>query len=113
MINPDYYNKANAVQTYLGGKIQHYLRRSPTVVLQSFPFILQRGDDMYTLAIRLFGDDQEQLWPIVAGINDLREPDEWFPGDVVNIPKVILTDVVDKQIADYQNAESTSTVIQP
>lgn len=112
MISPDFYNQDNSVALFLGGKIQHFLRKPRTVVIQSFQLPLEYGDNMYTMATKIFGPDLERYWPVIADINDLRQPDDWNPGEVVNLPEIIVTDVVNNQKLSYNDAESSTTVIQ-
>lgn len=114
MISPEYYNQNNQVKVFFGGKVKHFLRKPRTVVADSFEMALEYRDNMYSLASDLFGADMQRLWPIIADINPNRLPDEWGTGEIVRLPKVIVTDVIDNnQLISYKDAESSTTLIQP
>lgn len=112
MISPEYYNPDNTVQLFLGGKVKHFLRKPKSVVAKSFTLTTEYGDNLYMLASKLFGPQMERLWPIIGDINPARQPDEWRPGESVIMPEIIISDVYANQKINYENAESTATLIQ-
>jgi len=110
MINPDYYIPQNVVSTYMGGKIKHYMKRPPAVVLQSYPYVIGERETMYTLGKNVFGATAMYLWTIIADTNKLKQPDEWLPGEVIKLPEIILNNL---QITEpkYESATTLTTVL--
>ena len=111
MINQDYYIAQNTFSVYLGGKIAHYMRRPPAVVLSSYPYIMTEEDNMYSVALNVFGSSQMNLWTIIADTNQLKQPDEWLPGDIVNLPEIVLNTSLQKATPNYESAPSFTTVL--
>lgn len=98
------------VKVYLGGKIKHYLRKPRTVTLVDHPYTTQEGDNMYSLALRLFGENSMYFWTIIADNSRLKMPDEWEPGQLVNMPEIVLNDLV-QQAPNYESASQNSSVL--
>lgn len=110
MINPDYYTKQNTAKIYLGGKIAHYMRRPPAVVLKSYPYAVSERETMYTIGRKVFGDNTMYLWTIIADTNKLRQPDDWIPGEIINLPDIVLNPVQPKT-PQYEPTSSFTTVL--
>jgi nucleoid-associated protein YgaU len=110
MINPSFYREDTLIKKFLGGKVRHYPIRESAVVLSSYPYTVQYGDTMYTIAKKIFGADFEYLWTIIADINYIREPDDLQPGEVIKLPIVILDDSKYTKIA-YDKNKTTTTPI--
>ena len=110
MINPTFYNSTNTVYAYFGGKVLHYPVRPKVTVVGTYKYTLTFGENMYTLASELFGKEREHFWTILAEINDLREPDDWVAQEVVNLPKVIVTESKETK-TEYTNVKTDSTTI--
>lgn len=92
MISPAFYNKKNLVTLLEGGHTQHYPVKSPSVTWEWYEYILMARETLYTVAARLFGRDLEYMWTLIADNNPPRHPDDWNPGDVIRLPKVIIRD---------------------
>lgn len=91
MINPNFYKNPNNMATkFLGGGIKHYLTKDKVTVLETYPYVMDFGEDMYTLARKIFGETNQHLWTIIAEINPIRRPDDWAAGDTVNLPLLIV-----------------------
>lgn len=110
MINPNFYSVNNAVYQYFGGKVLHYPVREKATVVGTYEYTLSFGENMYTLASKLFGEDREFLWTILAEINELREPDDWEAGEVVKLPKVIINETIIPETI-YSNVKTSSTKV--
>lgn len=110
MINPTFYNPKRAKAIYLDGKIKHYLRKPPTVTLQSRLYTVKERDTMHLLGLKVFGDENMYFWTIIADNNQIRQPDGWRPGEQINLPLVILNDVVVNK-PDYELSGTSSTKI--
>lgn len=93
MINQSFYKANQLVSLYLGGKVQHYTSRELAIVLESYEYLVQAGDTMYTLAKKIFGEDQEFQWTYIADINFLRQPDDLQPGETILLPRIILSEL--------------------
>lgn len=92
MISQAFYNKNNLVYQYLDGKVPHYAVKDPSITLEWYDYILRAGESLYTVAQRLFGKNLEYMWTYIADNNALRHPDDWNPGDMVKLPRVIIRD---------------------
>lgn len=46
--------------------------------------IVEKGDTLSGIALREFGN--AFMWPMLAGINQLPDPDLIYPGDLIVIP---------------------------
>lgn len=110
MINPAFYNRQNVTRVYLNGKSLHYLRRRPTVVLEKYAYTMKEGETLYHVAVQVFGEENMHLWTIIGEMNQLRQPDEWLPGDSIWLPSVILTDDSNNSTVSYESATSFSTL---
>lgn len=94
MISPTFYVKNNAVKTYFGGKVSHYAIKDKSTVIGTYDYILSYGEDMYSIAETLFGQEKQYLWTVLADINPLRDPFDWSAGDVIKIPLLIVNEGV-------------------
>lgn len=111
MISPGYYkNSRNRGKVYLGAIREHFLQKPRIVVLDSYDYIISDGEDMYSLATKVFGKDNQHLWTIIADLNPLRMPDDWVPGDTVKLPLIIVQEssIPPKQLT---NGQSFTTVL--
>lgn len=92
MISPVFYNKKNLVAEYLGGKVPHYAIKDPSVTLEWYDYVLKVNETLYTVTAKLFGKDMEYLWTYIADNNPPRHVDDWNPGDIVRLPRIIIRD---------------------
>jgi hypothetical protein len=97
MISPAFYNMKNLVEQFLGGKVAHYPVKDPSVTLEWYEHIVMAGETIYTLAEDVFGTGRAYLWTYIADNNPPRHPDDWAPGDIIFLPRVILRDSELKQ----------------
>lgn len=104
MICKNFYDKNKAAPIYLRGKIPHYIKRDPTVVLKAYPYVVQEKQTMYSFGLIVFEPTGQYLWTIIAENNRLKQPDEWLPGEIVNLPEIILNDPESRSL----NYESTT-----
>lgn len=95
MISPQYYNRNNTVNVYLGGKRPHFLQKERTVIAKSYEYRMMYGDNMYTLARKLFGDQNESFWIILGDMNELRDPLDWEEGEVIKLPELIVSETIE------------------
>lgn len=110
MISKSFYKENNLIASFLGGKVQHYPIKERYIIVSSYPYTVQVGDTMYNLAKKIFGEDQEFQWPVIADLNFLREPDDLQPGEQIKLPKVILSELRFNKI-DYAASKSATTKI--
>lgn len=109
MINPTFYTDKNTVKQYFKGKTTHYALKELVTVVGTYDYVLKFGENMYTLAIDLFGADKEHFWTILAEINELREPDDWEAEEVVKLPKIVVNELrEDKTIFTNVRTDTTS-----
>ena len=92
MISTAFYNKKNLVSQFLGGKVQHYPVKDPSVTVEWYDYIVKANENLYTIAARIFGQGLEYMWTYIADNNPPRMPDDWTPGDVLRLPKIIVRD---------------------
>lgn len=92
MISPTFYNKKNTKSVFLNGKVKHYPIKNPSVTLESYNYILKKGETLYSIAERLFGKNLDYLWTYIADNNPLKHPDDWHEGDIIRLPRVIIKD---------------------
>ena len=90
MINPAFYKRKNLVT--IKGKAPYYPQRLPTIVPTTQSYQVQFGDTYYSIARRLFGEDRQHLWTIIADINPPTYPDELEVGRTILLPKSIVQD---------------------
>lgn len=102
MISPTFYNKKNLIAQFLGGKVYHYPIKDASVTLEWYEYIIRSNENIYTIASKIFGKGMEHLWTYIADNNPPRRPDEWRPGDIIRLPKVIIRDS-DTIIPRYTN----------
>lgn len=110
MISPTFYTKDNLIQKYLNQKVKHYPRKDRTIVLEKRPYVVQVEDTLYSIAARLFGENGEYNWTIIADINYLRKPDELQVGETIWLPKVVLAETPER-VATYENNTTTATAL--
>jgi LysM repeat protein len=110
MINPIFYNTDKLIQKYLNQKVKHYPRKDRTTVLEKRPYVVKSGDTYYSIAAKLFGEDGEYNWTIIADINYLRKPDELQVGETIWLPKVVLGET-NTRLPTYENKASTATAL--
>lgn len=96
MISRFFYNSANYAQYYLGGERKHYPKKDKAIVVKKYEYLLQEGEDFYTIAKNLFGAEKESMWTIIADINPLRHIDEWHGGDIIWLPEIIVSESLKK-----------------
>lgn len=101
MISPTFYNKKNLISQFLGGKVSHYPIKDASVTLEWYDYIIKAHETLYTIAASIFGNDLEYMWTLIADNNPPRMPDDWQPGDIVRLPKVIIRD--SDTITNYDN----------
>ena len=87
-MNP-YYNTSLIKGTYMGSKRPHYPLRETVEFVGYIEVVLAEGEDLYDLAKRVFGEENEDLWYIIAECNPLRMPTDYKGGDVVRIPRIV------------------------
>lgn len=92
MISPTFYNKRNVVAEYLDGLVPHYAIKDPSVTLEWYDYVLKVNETLYTVAAKIFGRDLEYMWTYIADNNPPRHVDDWNPGDIIRLPKVIIRD---------------------
>lgn len=110
MISRHFYKENQLISAFLGGTVQHYPIKERYIVVSTYDYEVQAFDTMYSLAKRLFGDDQEFQWVIIADINFLREPDDLQPGETIKLPKVILSELRFDTV-NYAKTPSATTKI--
>jgi len=109
MISKHFYTENNLVQLF-GNGLQHYLVKPATVSLTSYPYEVQSGDTMYSLAKRIFGVDGEHNWTIISDLNYTRRPDELVAGEIIKLPLIILDDARFNTV-NYAKTTSATTKI--
>lgn len=92
MISPTFYNKKNLISQFFEGKVSHYPIKDPSVTLEWYEYIIKANETLYSIAARIFGKNLEYMWTYIADNNPPRLPDEWNPGDVIRLPKILIRD---------------------
>ena len=92
MISPTFYNKKNLISQFLEGKVQHYPIKDPSVTIEWYEYIIMANETLYSIAARIFGRNLEYMWTYIADNNPPRLPDDWNPGDIIRLPKIIIRD---------------------
>ena len=92
MISPTFYNRKNLVAEYLDGRVLHYEVKDPSVTLEWYDYVLKAGENLYTVAAKIFGTDLEYMWTYIADNNVPRHIDDWAAGDIIRLPKIIVRD---------------------
>lgn len=92
MISPSFYNKKNLVAQYLDGKVPHYAIKDPSITIEWYTYVLKATETLYSITARLFGQDFEYLWTYIADNNPPRPVDDWRPGDLIRLPRIIIRD---------------------
>ena len=92
MISQAFYNEQNLTAQFLGGKVLHYPIKDPSVTLTWYDYVVKANENLYTIAERIFGSNLAYLWTYIADNNPPRLPDDWKPGDIIRLPKVIIRD---------------------
>jgi len=85
-----YSNNKNTSKIFLGGKRSHFNHRERVTVVKSYPYTIKGGEDIYSIAARVFGDSDQSFWYIIADSNNLRPITEWESGDVIYLPEIIV-----------------------
>lgn len=102
MISNTFYNKRNLVCEYLGAKVPHYAIKEPSIILDWYEHTILKGETLYNLASKIFGDKLEYMWTYIADNNPPRLVDDWKVGDIIRLPKVIVRDT-ETQIIPFAN----------
>jgi hypothetical protein len=84
----DFYKTANQVVSPLSGGRPHYQHRRRVTVVKSRKYVLHHGENPYTLAFKLFGDDR--MYWLIADANPPKDPMRWEAGEVILIPEEIV-----------------------
>ena len=92
MVSPIFYKKTSAVSSFFGGKTPHYKRKPKVNFIGSYPYVLEYGEDMYTLAEKFFGLSGAHLWTVIAEANPLKYPDDWEAGETIQIPLLVINE---------------------
>lgn len=111
MIYPLYYTKDRAVNHFFNGTLKHFERKERTKVLESKPYTVKDGDNIYNVAVSLFGEPGEYHWTIISDINGNRMPTDLQVGETIQLPKVILDETFNR-LPDYERNITTSTPVQ-
>lgn len=106
MINAHFYTADSLTPIYTG-KTFCYPIKDRWKVLEWREYEVVEGDTMYSLAARLFGENQEYQWVIIADINPLRLPDELVPGEIIKLPSLIVSEVNKRRITYGQTTSTT------
>ena len=109
-ISPQYYKETNTVKVFFEGKRSHFLQKERAIVIDKYAYILNYGDDMYSLAARIFGKENQYLWTIIADINELREPTDWEVGETIYLPLLIVNESL-VELRKYIDEQSTTAFI--
>lgn len=109
-ISPKYYQKSNTVRIFFEGRRPHYLQKERIIVVDKYAYELKYGEDMYSLAIKIFGNTNPHLWTIIADINELRKPMDWFAGETVFLPLVIVNESI-VEIRKFADEQSLTSVL--
>lgn len=110
MISPNFYTKNNLVLKFLEGKISHYPVKDKSITTEWYVHTIRANENIYSLAVKIFGDNMGHLWTYIADNNPPRLPDDWNAGDVIRLPKIILKDT-DTIKTSYNNEKTTTTPI--
>ena len=108
MISKPFY-KENNLSNLFGYGLQHFLIKDATLSVTSYPYEVQSGDTMYSLAKRLF-QGAEYNWTIISDLNFTRRPDDLVPGEVIRLPLLVLDDTRFNKI-NYDQTPSATTKI--
>lgn len=92
MISPTFYNKKNLVTSYLGGKVLHFPIKDASVTTEWYEHVILADETLYSIAADIFGKNLSYLWTLIADNNPPRLPDDWRPGDIIRLPRVIIRD---------------------
>jgi hypothetical protein len=104
MIAKTFHDNALIKGAYMGTTRPHYPLRELAEIQGFDEVTLMAGEDLYDLAIRIFGEGNEDLWYVLAESNPLRDPTDYKAGDVVRVPRVVS---VQEEAADIKNEIST------
>ena len=110
MISPTNYNKRNLISIYLDGKVKHFPVKDPSITLEWYDYTIKQGETLYSIAERVFGKNLGYMWTYIADNNPIRYPDEYSPGDIIRLPKIIIRDS-DTITNNYKNATTVTTSI--
>jgi hypothetical protein len=90
MISPQFYTKSNRQKVVGKPLLLRFPHKPRAVVVTKYAYSLSYGENMYTLAEKLFGKERQYMWTIIADMNEPRMPDEWEAGEVVYLPEIIV-----------------------
>ena len=88
MIAPLYYAKSNWVRLFT--KANHFLPKERVLATKVKEYVMKQGETLYDIARKIFGNNRENYWTIIAELNEPRMPDEWEAGEIILIPEVII-----------------------
>ena len=92
MISSTFYNRANLVREFFGGRASHFPSKDPSVTIEWKKYILKQGETLYVIAEKIFGEGLGYMWTYIADNNALRHPDSWEAGDIIKLPKIVVRD---------------------
>lgn len=110
MIHPAFYRKENLSALYLDQKVPHYPIKRRSKVVGQYPYVIKFGEDLLSIAKKIFGDSYPFYWTYIAEINSSRHPDSWLVGEVIQLPKIVVLES-EKKLTNFTDAEITSTKI--
>lgn len=105
MISPSFYNKKNTVEGFLDNDVLCYPAKSPSVTWEWYDHILEAHETLFTVAARIFGQNLEYMWTLIADNNPPVHPDDWRAGDVIRLPRIIIRD------SDTQDVNTRSRTV--
>ena len=109
MINGIFYSEKNLVRVFRPD-IKHFLRREYHKVFDYSEYVVQEGEDLYDIAKKWFGENQEYHWTIIADINNIRKPDDITVGEILKLPNTILSET-ENRLPYYGKYATISTTI--
>jgi uncharacterized repeat protein (TIGR01451 family) len=103
MISPEFYNKSTLKVDDKGKKSFPIKELAYSVV--SYPYVLQEGDTLYSLAEKMFGNNTS-LWTVLADTNKARRFQDWQPGDTIMLPVSVVENTVLRRSLKSQQPHS-------
>jgi len=88
MISLPYANLDNAVETSISGGRKHFVHRSPVIAYKTYDYDVMEGDNMHSLAMKVFNDDS--LWWVLADLNPPKDSFAYGAGDKVKLPEILV-----------------------
>ena len=89
-----FYIPNNQIKTKLSGGRPHYTFREKELVTKFSSRALEFGENPYTIALGLFGDDKKYY--IITDINTPKDAMTWEANDVINEPEDMVENSYDK-----------------